>query len=142
MHLAVCSYHVTYVFQSESTFYICLNVKKVLARNRGNIWSLSDCNGTRTLNHLVHQQTLNHLANLTKWLRWFESPYWYGAFDFMFFLCHVHVWDWIHTLYFSESQGTPCSKQVQYLKFKWLQRDSNPHVLSSWTNTKPFGKTD
>ena len=27
MHLTVSSCHVTYVFQSESTFYICLNVK-------------------------------------------------------------------------------------------------------------------
>ena len=29
---AVCSYHITYAFQSESTLYICLNVKKLLAR--------------------------------------------------------------------------------------------------------------
>ena len=27
-------------------------------------------------------------------------------------------------------QGTPCSKQVPYLKFKWQQRDSNPQPLS------------
>ena len=38
---SVC-YHVTYVFQSESTLYSCLNVKEVLARNRREIWSLSD----------------------------------------------------------------------------------------------------
>ena len=37
----VCSYHVTYAFQSESTLYNCLNV---IARNRRKIWSLSDCN--------------------------------------------------------------------------------------------------
>ena len=31
------------------------------------------------------------------------------------------------TLYsLPECQGTPCSKQVPYLKFKWQQRDSNP----------------
>ena len=30
--LTVCSYHVTYTFQSESTLYICLNVKELLAR--------------------------------------------------------------------------------------------------------------
>ena len=29
--LTVCSYHVTYVFQSESTLYSCLNVKELLA---------------------------------------------------------------------------------------------------------------
>ena len=27
----VCSYHVTYAFQSESTLYSCLNVKELLA---------------------------------------------------------------------------------------------------------------
>ena len=33
----VCSYHVMYVFQSESTLYSCLNVKELLARNRHEI---------------------------------------------------------------------------------------------------------
>ena len=38
-------------------------------------WNYSDCNWTRTHNHLVHKRTLNHLANhlafqasLAKWL--------------------------------------------------------------------------
>ena len=30
----ICSYHVTYAFQSESTLYSCLNVKELLARSR------------------------------------------------------------------------------------------------------------
>ena len=30
-HLTVCSCHVTYAFQSESTLYSCLNVKELLA---------------------------------------------------------------------------------------------------------------
>ena len=30
-----------------------------------------------------------------------------------------------------ECQGTPCSKQAPYLKFKRQQRDSNPKPLSS-----------
>ena len=54
--MTVCYYHVTYVFQSESTLYSCLNVKEPLARNRHKIWSLSDCNRTQTHNHLVHKQ--------------------------------------------------------------------------------------
>ena len=53
-----------YAFQSESTLNSCLNAKELLARGRRNIWSLSDCNGTRTLNHVVHKRTLNHLAKL------------------------------------------------------------------------------
>ena len=49
----------------------------------------------------------------------------------MFLSCHVRVSEWIHALYLPECQGTPCSKQAPYLKFKWLQRDSNPQPLSS-----------
>ena len=58
----VCSCHVTYTFQSESTLYICLNVRELL-----------DCNWTRTQNHLVRKRALNHLAKSlsvclqTKW---------------------------------------------------------------------------
>ena len=32
--LIVCSCHVTYAFQSESTLYSCLNVKELFARSR------------------------------------------------------------------------------------------------------------
>ena len=49
---------------SESNFWGCLNVKGILARNRRGMWRLSDCNETRTHNHLVHKWTLNHLAKL------------------------------------------------------------------------------
>ena len=73
--LIVCYYHVTYEFQKEST-PICLNFKELLARSRRHIWSLSDCNGIRTNNHLVRKRTLN----LNGWVFvyelsgcWFES---------------------------------------------------------------------
>ena len=49
-----------YAFQSESTLCSCLNVKELLVRNRREIWSLSDRNGTRTHNHLFRKRTLNH----------------------------------------------------------------------------------
>ena len=62
--LTVWSYHVTYVFQSESTLYIFLNIKKLLAWGRRNIWNLSDRNATQTHNHLVRKRTINHLAKL------------------------------------------------------------------------------
>ena len=45
---------------------VCLNVKELLAPNRRNLWSLSDCNGIRTHIHLVRKGTLNHFAKLTK----------------------------------------------------------------------------
>ena len=54
---SLCYYHVTYAFQSESTLYICLHVKDLLARSRRKIWSLSDCNWTQAHNHLVHKRT-------------------------------------------------------------------------------------
>ena len=72
--------------------YSCLNVKELLAQNRCDIWSLSDCSGIRTHNHLVRKRTLDHLAKLAKWLSCVVNTYIYGAFD-----CHVRV-EWIHTL--------------------------------------------
>ena len=98
VHLTVCSCHVTYVFQSESTLYSCKNVKKLLSRSSCAIWNLSDCNWTRTKNHLLRKRTLNHLAQLTKWLSCVLSSFLYGAFDCMFLSCHVRFWEWINTL--------------------------------------------
>ena len=51
--MTVCSCHVTYAFQSESTLYSCLNVKELLARSRREIWRWSN---------------LNLKASLAKWL--------------------------------------------------------------------------
>ena len=129
--MTVCSCHVTYAFQSESTLYIWLNAKELLTRNRRDFWSLSDCNRTRTHNHLVRKRTLNHFGKLTKSLTWIVSTYLNGAFDCMFLSCQVRVLDWIHSLYLPECQGTRYSKQAQYLKFKWVQQDSNQQPLSS-----------
>ena len=89
VHLTVCSCHVTYAFQSESTLCSYLNVKEVLARSRRAIRSLSDCNWTQTKNHLVQKRTLNHLPKLVKWLSCVLSAYLYRAFDCMFLLIHT-----------------------------------------------------
>ena len=62
--MTICHSHITYAFQSESTLYSCLNIKELLARNRRDIWSLSDTNGIRTHNHLVRKRTPNYLAKL------------------------------------------------------------------------------
>ena len=45
--MTVCSCHVTYAFQSESTLYSCLNVKELLARSRHKIWRWSDATGLK-----------------------------------------------------------------------------------------------
>ena len=66
--MTVCSCHVTYVFQSESIHYSCLNVKELLAGSRHKIWGLSDCNSTRTQNLLVRKWTLNHFGQMVEYL--------------------------------------------------------------------------
>ena len=68
--MTACSCHVTSPFQSESTLYICLNAKELLAQSRREIWSLSDCNWSRTQNHLVRKRPLNHLATLASLAKW------------------------------------------------------------------------
>ena len=133
--------YVLYSFQNVSTICSCLNVKELLAWNRCNIWSLSDCNMTGMYNYLVCKLTLNHLAKQAKLLSCVVRTYLYVKFDFVFLLCHICVSEWIHTLYLPECQGTPCSKQAQHLKFTCLQRDSNLQALTSQTNTQPFSQT-
>ena len=85
--LTACSYHVTHTFQNEFTLYNCLNFKKLLARNRRDIWSSSDSNRIQTHNHLIHKRTLNHLSKMDKWLSCVVSTYLHCAFDYMFFIC-------------------------------------------------------
>ena len=75
VYLTVCSYHITYAFQSEATLYSCLNVKELLAWSRRDIWSFSDCNWTAT----VCKRILNHLAELAKlasWAKWLSVRLW------------------------------------------------------------------
>ena len=115
-----------------------MNVKELLDWNRPDIWNLSDCNATRIYHHLVRKRALDHLAKLAKGLSCVVSTYLYNAFDCVFLSTHVHVVEWIHTLLIPKFLATPCSNQTRYLKFNWLQRDSNPQPVRSQTNTPPF----
>ena len=124
VHLTVCSCHVSYAFQSESTFYSCLNVKEFLARMIREIWSLTDCTLTGTLNHLFRKQTLTHLAKLAKRLACVLSSYLYGAFDCMYFSCHVHVSERIH-----------CSVVVWMSRNSLLEEGAKFEVYCNWTAT-------
>ena len=142
MHLTVCSCRVTYAFQSESTLYTCLNVKELLAPNSPKIWRFSECNWTRTHNHLVRKRTLNYSAKMAKLLSWVVSIYLYGALDCMFLSCHLRVSEWIHALYWPKCQGNPCLKQARNLKFRWVQLDSNTEPVSWKTNTQPFSQIE
>ena len=125
LHLAVCSCHVTFPFQSDPTLYICLSVKELVTENSRDMWSLSEWYGTRIHNQLVGKLTLSHLSKLTQWLSWIVSTDPYSVFDIMFFSCHLRVLEESGTPYLFEYQGTRYSKQARNVKVKWLQRDSN-----------------
>ena len=72
-YMTLCSYHVKYAFQSESTLYSCLNVKEFLARNARNSLLESSRNSLLTTQ-------LNHLPSLVKklsirlWTKWLSVP--------------------------------------------------------------------
>ena len=82
--IAVCYYHITHMFQSESTLYICLNVKEVYAWNKRIAWS--DSNRIRTHNHFVCKQTLNHLAKVA------SLAYELSACEFKSCYCSLYTW--------------------------------------------------
>ena len=70
--MTVYYYHVTYVFQSESTLYSCLNVKELRAQTRREIWSLSCCNWPQTHNNFIHKLTLKRTLALNGWVFVYE----------------------------------------------------------------------
>ena len=96
---------------------------EIPVQSRHKIWSVSDCNWTRTHNHLVHKQTL---LLFFKWLSCIVSTYLYDAFDCMFFSCHVRVSEWIHTLNWAndwvlvyELSGCGFESSCSYLNFRF-----------------------
>ena len=96
--LTVCFYHATYAFQGDSTLYSCLNVKKLRAQSRRIIWSLTDCNWTRTQNHLGSKRTINHLAKLN--IKNSAFSYWYILlFTHLNLACY-----WINTKMWASSK--------------------------------------
>ena len=70
------SYHIR--VQSESTFVITW---MSLAQKRRDIWKLSEYNGTRTHNQLIHKGIVNHLVKLGKWLNACLRIKWFRVWD-------------------------------------------------------------
>ena len=136
VHLTVCSCHVTYTFQSESTLYSCLHVKELLALSWHKIWSLSDCKWTQTHDHLVLKRTLNCLAKLAKWLSSVASTYLYGALDCS--SCHVCISEWIHILWLVIYSFACETKSWKFLfserSFQLLVSQANFKLLVSQAN--------
>ena len=51
--------------------YSCLNIKELLVRSRREIWSLSDCNWTRTHNHLAQPLASSaKCSSVRLWTKW------------------------------------------------------------------------
>ena len=136
VHLTVCSCHVTYAFQSKSTFYSFLNVKELFALSRCENWRWSDCNWTRTQDHLVLKRTINHLAKLAKWLSCLLSIYLYGAFDCMFLSCQEHtVVNWCNWFWWIDT-SLLCNKRssndlLHKKQFSGLYIGSYPFLYNS-----------
>ena len=91
-------------------------------------WQKQDSNH----NHLVCKRTLNHLANLSindrvvLWVLICTVSLTVCCYDVTY---EFQSESKLYSLH--ECQGTPCSKQWPYLKFKWQQQESNQHRLSS-----------
>ena len=65
--LCVLSCHVS--VQGDFTPWNCLNFKELVARNEGDIWNLSKCQGFRNHKHLVREWILS-LTNGWVWTKW------------------------------------------------------------------------
>ena len=115
--------------------------QELLAQNRREIRSISDCNWTRPHNHLVQKRTLNHLAKLAKWLNWIVSTYLYGACDCIFLSCHIRTcfeqrapWHsgnyrvWIHSETSSQfNSGPPVQSSPPY---RYVFKNQFNHLVS------------
>ena len=90
--------------------YSRLNIEELLGWNRSKIWSLRDCNWTRTYNHLVRKQTLNYVTKLLIWLVWLNG--------YMASLANWPVWlnGWVFVY---ELSGCGFESSCSHLNFKF-----------------------
>ena len=54
-----------WLIEPKDKLYQCIEKLPQLLVRLETLFIISDCNGTRTHNHLVRKRTLNHLAKLT-----------------------------------------------------------------------------
>ena len=78
----------------------------MFSSDRGNIWSLIDCNGIRTHNHLVFKRTLNHFAKLSDCV--FESRHQFRVYVRNFSKKFLFIWT---NVLFSYQWFFNCPKQ-------------------------------
>ena len=126
LQLTVCFYHAMHMCQSESTLHSYLKVKKPLAWNRRHIWSLSDCNGIRTHNHLVRKQTVNLLVKLAN-----------DSAVLWVLICTVHLTVCLyHVTYVFQSESTLYSCLNFKESLAWNRRDI--WSLSEWKENRNY----
>ena len=119
MGLTVCYYHVTYKFQSKSTLYSLPECQGLLARSRHHIWSLIDSNKIQTHNHLVRKKDTQPFSKTGQMIE-LCCEYLPLRCIWLYVIIMSHKSFRVTLLYnLPECQGTPCSKQAPYLKFKW-----------------------
>ena len=105
-------------FLSKNVFVYC----DILSNTENLLCSpLCDSNKIQTHNHLVHKQTLNHLAKLAKWLSCVASTCLCEAFDYKLFSCYYE--------FHSESTLYSCLNAKKLLTWNgchiWSLSDSN-----------------
>ena len=67
------------------------NVKKLLAKNRFDIWKFSDSNENFTRNHLFRKRLLNHVAEPVKLSVCAVSTYLSDAIDCVFLSSQIRI---------------------------------------------------
>ena len=104
--------------------------KELLGSNRSDIWNLNDWNKTQTDNNLFLKKTLNHLAQITKWLSWIVGKDLYGGFDYMSLSCHACISECIHNLYLAECKELLGSNRIDIWNLSdWNKTQIHNHLL-------------
>ena len=127
MCLALFYYHVTYAFQSESTFYNCLNVKKSLLETIPKS-EVQEAPARLEARRTYFVRTVNSLSKQSKGLSCLVSTCLHGVFDCMFLSCHVFFSGWVLNLYFRECQEVLAQKNREIggiWDWSWIPADNN-----------------
>ena len=102
------------IFLSESTLYSYLNVKEFFARDRRDIWSLSDSNGIPTQIHLLRKRTQKHLVKLAN----DSSVLWVLICTVHLAVCYYHI------MYTFQSESKKKKKVNLHSIVAWMLRKS------------------
>ena len=127
---------------NEQILLNCKNLKDLLARNKPDIWKLSDCNWIRTHSHLIGTQTLYHMASLGqyKWLsiRFQNCAYsnlWISGrlVNYIVKIHIIHVCDMTktHSPYIKQKRSHNTAQSLRQVWLNgWMLVGSNPSTVT------------